>query len=410
MVELLSPVQDFVSLKAAINAKADAVYFGLKEFSMRQAAKNFKLSELKKVTALCHKNKIKAYLTLNTIIYENELRKIKKIIKAAKLAGIDAVHAWDMSVISECIKNKVLIHLSTQASVSNSDAAKFYTKQGIKRIILARECSLEQIKEIKKNLPKLEIETFIHGAMCVSISGRCFISQFLFNKSANRGECLQPCRREYLVEDIEEGHKLKLGSNYIMSPKDLCALPFIEKLIEAKIDSFKIEGRNRSPEYVKTVTSVYRKAIDFYVKNRKRKNSGNFRKEFAVLKQSLLEELKSVYNRKFSSGFYISMPTNDDWTDIYGSKATTNKVYVGKIVHFYSKLNVAELKLETGILSTGEIIMIQGPTTGVHEQKLVSMEDSHNKISNAKKGDLVAIKLEKPVRRNDKLFVIRIAN
>ncbi|MBR9691929.1 U32 family peptidase [Candidatus Woesearchaeota archaeon] len=387
MVELISPAGDWISLRAAIQAGADAVYFGLKEFSMRAKAKNFKLNELKKVVELCHENKVKAYLTLNTIIYEDELDKIKIILEKVKEAKIDAIHAWDMAVVKEALKLKIEVHLSTQASVSNSEAAKFYKKLGVKRIILARECSLNQIKEIKKNV-KIEIETFVHGAMCVSISGRCFISQFEFGKSANRGECIQPCRREYIVED-EEGKKLKLGSNFIMSPKDLCALPFIDKLVKVGIDAFKIEGRNRSPEYVKVVTEAYREAID----------KGFYKK--------LLEKVKSVYNRGFSSGFYLDIPTSDDWTDVYGSKAKKKKVYVGKIVHFYGKIKVVEIKLETKGLKQGDVLMVQGPTTGVHEQKISSMEIKHKKIKEAKKGKMVAVRLSKTARKNDKVFVIK---
>jgi putative protease len=402
--ELISPVQDFVSLTAAINAKADAVYFGLKEFSMRANAKNFNVSELKKVAEICHKNKIKAYLTINTIVYENEIEKIKNILKKVKEAEIDAIHAWDMSVIKEALKLGIEVHLSTQASVSNSEAALFYKKLGIKRIILARECNLKQIKEIKKKVKGIEIETFIHGAMCVSVSGRCFISQFLFNKSANRGECLQPCRRRYYLEDVEEGHRLELGNDYVMSPKDLCALPFIEKLIEIGIDAFKIEGRNRSPEYVKIVTEVYRAAIDFYFANKHKKD---FKTNFEALKKQLLEELKSVYNRGFSPGFYIGLPTNEDWAGIYGSKATAQKVYVGKIIHFYNKINVAEVKIETGKISIGDKIMIQGPTTGVYEQKVESMEVEHKKINEAKKGDVFAIKLQVIARKSDKVFIVK---
>jgi len=389
MVELLSPMQDFVSLRAAIDAGADAVYFGLKEFSMRATAKNFKLNELKKVIDICHKNKIKAYLTLNTIVYENELNEIKQILKKVKQAKADAIHAWDMSVVNEALKLRIPVHLSTQASVSNSEAAKFYKKLGVKRIILARECSLDDIKKIKKEVKGIEIEVFVHGAMCISISGRCFISQFEFNKSANRGECLQPCRRDYIIED-EEGNKLRLGKNYVLSPKDLCALPIIDKLIKAGVDAFKIEGRNRSPEYVKTVTEVYREAID----NRK------------ADKKKLFEKLKTVYNRGFSTGFFLGIPTKDDWADVYGSRATARKIYIGKIIHFYSKIKVAEVKIESKELRLGDRLMIQGPTTGVFEQKLTSMEVKHKKIKQAKKGNLVAVKLEKPVRKNDKVYLI----
>ena len=389
--ELLSPVQDFVSLRAAIDAGADAVYFGLKKFSMRAKAKNFELKELKEVVNICHKEKIKAYLTLNTIIYENELEELKQILKSAKQAKIDAVHAWDMAVVREAKKLNIPVHLSTQASVSNSESALFYKNLGIKRIILARECSLDQIKDIK-NKAKIEIETFVHGAMCVAVSGRCFTSQFLFKKSANRGECLQPCRRKYFIEDVEEHHRLQINGDesgsYVMSPKDLCTLPFIDKLIKSGIDSFKIEGRNRSPEYVKEVTEAYRAAID----------NGYTPK--------LLEKVKNVYNRGFCSGFYLGLPTNDDWTDVYGSKAQKKKIYIGKIIHFYPKIKVAELKVESNGLSVGDKIMIQGSSTGIFEQILNSMEVNHKRILNINKG-LVAIKLNNLVRKKDKVFVVK---
>jgi putative protease len=390
MVELISPVQDFTSLKAAIDAGADAVYFGLKEFSMRAKAKNFNLSELNKVAKYCHENKVKAYLTLNTIIYENELNKIKKILKKAKEAEVDAVHAWDFSVVKEALKLRIPIHLSTQASVSNSDAAKFYKKLGISRIILARECNLKHIRQIKKKVKGLEIEVFIHGAMCVAVSGRCFTSQFLFNKSANRGECLQPCRREYTITD-EEGKRLKVGSSYILSPKDLCTLPFIGKLIKAGIDAFKIEGRNRSPEYVKTVTEAYREAID--------------NKDFD--RNKLLRKLKAVYNRDFSSGFYFGLPTAKDFTDAYGSKAAERKIYIGFVKNFYKKPGAAEIRLEAGDLRVGDRIMIQGNKTGVIEEKIISIEINNKKVKTGRKGQRIGVKLSKQVRLNDRVYVVR---
>lgn len=274
--ELLAPAGNWIMLRAAINAKADSIYFGLKQLNMRMTAGNFELNELKNIAAECHKNKIKAYLCLNTIIYDKEIKELKNILNKAKEAKIDAVICWDFSVISECEKLNLPVHLSTQASMSNFEAVKALKSKfkNISRINLARELSLEQIKniikKIKKNKLKVEAECFIHGAMCVSISGRCFLSQHLFSKSANRGECLQPCRREYVVYDPEDKYKLKLGRSYVMSPKDLCALPFIDKLIEAGISAFKIEGRNRSPEYVKTVTEVYREAIDAVEKDLKK--------------------------------------------------------------------------------------------------------------------------------------------
>ncbi|MBW3012117.1 U32 family peptidase, partial [Candidatus Woesearchaeota archaeon] len=265
MTELLSPAGDWPSLNAAISSGCDAVYFGVKGLNMRAGAKNFEIQELSKLAKKCHDNNVKCYLTLNAVMYDDELAKIKKIIQEAKKAKVDAVIAWDFSVINECRKQGIDVHLSTQASVSNFDALEFYSKY-VSRIVLARELSLEQIKEIKQKIKKhklnIEIETFIHGAMCVSVSGRCYTSQFLFRKSANRGECLQPCRRQYNVKDIETGDELKLENHFVMSPKDLCTIDFIDKMIDAGIDVFKIEGRNRAPEYVGVVTECYRKAID----------------------------------------------------------------------------------------------------------------------------------------------------
>ncbi len=392
--ELLSPVQDFTSLKAAIDAGADAIYFGIKELNMRIGAKNFELKDTKKVIETCHKHKVKAYFTLNTIIYDKEIKKVKTILKKLKKEKIDAIICWDYSVISECEKLNLPIHLSTQANVSNFETIKFLKKKikNLKRINLARELSLEQIKniinQIKKNKLKVEIETFIHGAMCVSISGRCFLSQNIFNKSANRGECLQPCRRKYLIKDSEEQHELQLGEDYIISPKDLCTIEIINKLIAAKINAFKIEGRNRSPEYVKTVTECYRQSID-----------KGFNKQ-------LLTKLKSVYNRGFSTGFYLGKPINQ-WSKAYGSKATIKKIYIGKVKNFYKKHSVAEILIESNKLKLDDKIMFQGPTTGVTEQTLTSMEKNHKKIKKAKKGQKIAIKTNHLVRENDKVFLLK---
>lgn len=393
MIELLSPVADRVMLKAAIDAGANSVYFGLKNLNMRATAANFSLEELPEIVKQCHASKVKAFLTLNTIIYNNEIEEIKKIIKSAKEAGIDAIICWDLAVIQECKKQKIPFHVSTQASIANSEAAKFYKQLGAERIILARECTLEQIKEIKKNVD-IEIETFVHGAMCVSVSGRCFMSHHIFKKSANRGECLQPCRREYKIVD-EENNELIVGNDYVLSPKDLCALPFIDKLIEAGVTAFKIEGRARSPEYVKTVTECYRTAIDAH-------KEGKFTKELA---EKLVEQLKTVYNRGFSAGFYLGMPTGEDFTDAHGTKATQVKQYVGYVIDFYKNQGVAAVKLEAGGLKIGDKIIIQGQKTGVQEQKVESMEISNKPVKEAGKG-LVGIKLNFEARENDQVFLI----
>ncbi len=396
---LLSPVQDFISLKAAIEAGADAIYFGIKGLNMRAGAKNFELKDLKEITKICHKNKVKAYLALNVIVYDSELMQVDNILKRAKQAKIDAIICWDMAVLKKARQLKLETHLSTQASVSNYESARFYSKLGIKQIILARELDIIQIKKIikkiKDNKLKLNIETFIHGAMCVSVSGRCFLSQQLFNKSANRGECLQPCRRKYLIKDPEENHELFLGEDYVMSPEDLCTIDIIDQLIEARIDCFKIEGRNRSPEYVKVTTECYRYAIDSYLE-------GKLTKE---LKQQLKDKLATVYNRGFSTGFYLGKPI-DRWSHAYGSKATTKKEYIGYIKNFYNKINVAEIKVESGSLSKGDNLMIQGPTTGVKESILDEMQIERKEATRAKKGDNIGIKLNFKARMNDKVYKI----
>ena len=391
--ELLSPVFDFTSLNAAISAGCDSVYFGLKELNMRINARNFRLNEIKRVVATCRKNNVKSYLTLNTIIYGSELEKLKRILVEAKKAKIDAVICWDFSVIKGAGKLKIPIHISTQASVSNLEAVDFYKKLGAKRIILARELNLEQIIKIIKN-SKIEMERFVHGAMCVSVSGRCFMSQFVFGKSANRGDCVQPCRRRYLLKDLEEGYELELENNHVLSPKDLCALPFIEKLIESGIHAFKIEGRSRSPEYVKTVTSCYRKAIDAYFENKLTKE----------LKNKLIHDLEKVSTRGFSSGFYLGKPINEFIESNNQSK--TKKTFIGIIKNYYRKNGVAEIKLFTRKLKLNDTIMIQGPTTGVIDQKVNSMEIEHKKISEAEKGMEIGIKLDKIVRKNDKVFLM----
>lgn len=388
--ELLSPAGDFIGLKAALQGKCDAVYFGIKGMNMRAGAKNFELKDLAEIKRIC--GKTKRYLTLNTIVYDNEIKKVEEIIKKAK-KYVDAVICWDLSVIALCRKHKVKFHISTQASVSNSKSALFYKKLGAERIIPARECTLEQVKEIK-NKAKIDVEAFVHGAMCVSVSGRCFMSQFTFGKSANRGECLQNCRREYIVKDIDKEFELNLGNNYVMSAKDLCALPFIEKLIESGITSFKIEGRNRPPEYVKTITECYREAIDAYYKKKLTKK----------LKEKLLKKLKTVYNRDFSNGFYFGKRISE-FTDEYGSKASSRKEYIGKVINYYAKNSVAEVLIESNEFEKGNELMIQGPTTGVLSFKAEEIMQNDRRTDKAKRGT-ATIKVSGRARKNDKVYLI----
>jgi len=386
--ELLAPAGNFPCLIAAINSGANAVYFGLKEFNMRARAKNFTLKDLIKIKKLCNnKNKeIKKYLTLNTIIYNNELKKLEKIIKKVK-SYVDAIICSDIAVMLLCKKNKIPFHVSTQCSVSNSETAKFYKKLGAERIVLARELNLKQIKEISKII---DTEIFIHGAMCVAISGRCFTSQFLFNQSANRGSCIHPCRREYSVKD-KEGNELKVENNFIFSAKDLCTLPFIEKIKKSGVKALKIEGRNKEPEYVDTVVRVYRKAIDKKLSKKEIKNA--------------LEQLNKVYNKGFSSGFYLGLPTSDDFSKTEHSSSTQSKRFIGKITHYYPKIGVGLLRLNTGILKIGDEVIITGKTTGILKHKIQSMEINHKPVEKVKKGQDVGLKIPF-CRKNDEVYKI----
>ncbi len=387
--ELLAPAGNFAMLVTAINAGADAVYFGLKEFNMRARAKNFTIKDLPKIQKICRPKRIKKYLTLNTIIYDNELKKVEKIIKKAK-PYINAIICSDISVLMLCRKHNVPFHISTQCSVSNSKTAEFYKKLGAKRIVLARELNLKQIKKISRIIP---VEIFIHGAMCVSVSGRCFTSQFLFNQSANRGACIQPCRRPYKVYHIKDNQEqeLKIQNKHVLSAKDLCALPFINKLKKANISSFKIEGRNKEPEYVDTVTKVYRKAIDEKLTKQKIKAG--------------IEELKKVYNKGFSSGFVLKTPTSDDFSKSEHSSATQSKKFIGKITHYYPKLKVGLLKLNAGTLKLEDHIFIIGKTTGLLKHKITSMEIKNKPVKSVKKSQDVAIKLPK-CRKGDEIYKV----
>ena len=404
--ELLAPAGSFPSLVAAVNAGADAVYFGLKEFSMRVNAKNFEIKDLKKINEICGgrhsvhpkegreplrgpklQNKgVKKYLTLNIIVYDEEIEKIKKILKKVK-GKVDAIICWDLSVINLCRELKIPFHISTQASVSNSEAAKFYKKLGAERIVLARELNLKQIKKISKII---DIECFVHGAMCVAISGRCFMSQDLFGRSANRGECVQVCRRSYVVKD-SEGRELKLNNKTVMSAKDLCVLPFIEKLKKAGINSFKIEGRNRDARYVDSVVRVYRKALDKKLSKEEIKKG--------------LEELEKVYTKGFSSGFYTGIPTSDDFSNEEHSKATERKEFVGKIMHYYPKANVGTILIVDKGLKIGDEICIIGKTTGIEKIKIKSLEIKNKKINSGIRGQEVGLKLPR-VRKNDEVYKI----
>ncbi len=398
--EILSPIQDLTSLRAAIDAGADAVFFGVQGYNMRVSAKNFTLEDIATVTTIAHEAGVKAYLALNTIIYQEELAGMEAVLKSAKSAQVDAVICWDLAVVEKAREIGLTVHVSTQASVANAESALFYKRLGATRVVLARECNLEQIVAIKEKAG-IEVETFIHGAMCVSVSGRCFLSQFATCHSANRGACLQPCRRRYLIKDADSDLEYELGPEYLLSPKDLCALPFIEKLVLAGIDCFKIEGRNKSPEYVHDVTSVYREAVDFVWDNKEHLHEKECMEQLTQLKERLLPKLERVFNRGFSSGFYLGKPI-DEWSRAADSQATERKVHVGEVVHYYAKPGVAEVMILTDeTLSIGDAILVQGPTTGSVRATIESMEVEHVQVDCATKGRTVAIKIATRVRPHD---------
>lgn len=409
--ELMAPAGDMISLRAALDSGADAVYFGIVSMNMRANAKNFAVEDLPEVAKQCHAANAKAYLALNTIIFDHETDLAEKLIAAAAEAGIDAIICWDFSVVELTLKHKMKVILSTQMSVANAHSMAFlYKSFGICRFVLARECTLEEITSIRSNLKqllgadadKIEIEVFAHGAMCVSVSGRCFMSQFAFGESANRGECRQPCRREYLIKDIREGKEFLLGQNYVMSPKDLCSLPFLEKLLDAGVDSLKIEGRGRSAEYVSEVTKCYRRFIDFYMENR---NKPTFETEVEALRKELLEKADAVFNRGFSDGFFFGRQISE-WSGGNGSKATHRKTHLGIVTNFFKKVTVAEIKVEARDFNVGDELMFQGPTTGVKTLKVISIEEDGKSVETARKGSVVGVKLSDVVRENDQVFMI----
>ena len=382
-------------LRAAVKAGADAVFFGIDKLNMRAKAKNFTLDNLPEVVEFCKEHNVDTHLTINSIVFNDELQDVETIVKEAKQTGVDLIICWDMSVIDQCIKYEMPFCISTQASISNASSVNSYKRLGAKRVVLARECTLDMIKEIKQNTD-MEIETFIHGAMCVAVSGRCFMSHHVFGNSANRGDCIQPCRREYKIYDETDDASFLIGEDYVMSPKDLCTIEFIDQLIEAGIDSFKIEGRKRSPEYILKVVSVYRKAIDLYFENTLTDE----------IKKNMFEELKSVYNRGFSKGFYFGTPSGDDYAEKYGSQATTRKIYVGKVLNYFKKTNVVHVKIESNSIAIGDEAYFIGTTTGVINLKIESLQIDDAGIETANKGDEVTFKCEEVVRRNDQLFKV----
>ena len=405
-VELLSPAGSFEALHAAIQGGADAVYFGVEQLNMRaRATMNFDITDLMTIAAICHEHNVRSYLTLNTILYDHDLALMKNIINAAKLAGIDAVIASDQAVIQYAASHKMAVHISTQLNITNIETVQFYAHFS-DVMVLSRELSLRQIKQIchtieKENIcgpsgNKVQIEVFAHGALCMAVSGKCYLSLHTQNASANRGACLQNCRRKYKVIDMEEGHELELDNEFIMSPKDLCTIGFLNELIDTGVQVLKIEGRGKSADYVQTVTSCYRKAIDAYY-------DGSFSLAKA---ESWIEKMRQVYNRDFWGGYYLGKELGE-WTNSAGSKALTRKIYIGKGNHYYPKTGIAEFLVEAYSLKLGDKVMVISAHNGVTETIITSLHvNARGAQDTAIKGDLCAFPLQVPVKPSDKLYKI----
>ncbi len=401
----MAPVGSYESLLAAINAGANSVYFGISKLNMRsRSSANFGVEDLKKIAETCHHKNVKAYITLNTVIYDDDIELMNEIVDAAVSSNIDAIIGTDQSVLFYCNEKGIPVHASTQLSISNIQSVRFYSKF-CDVMVLARELNLDQISLITKTIKEenicgpsgklVRIEVFAHGALCMAVSGKCFISEHQHDASANRGACYQSCRREYTVFD-DRGEELKLENNFILSPKDLNTISFLDKIIEAGVRVLKIEGRGRSPEYVKTIVETYKKALTLIDEN-------TYSPEEI---EKLNKKLMTVFNRGFYEGHYLGKHSNDWNSTVYGSKASTKKVYVGKGVKYFKNISVGEFQMESDSLKIGDTILIIGPTTGVVEQLVTELRFNDNKVTEVSKGDRFSMPTENIIRNSDKLYKV----
>ena len=401
----MAPVGSYEALSAAIQAGAGSVYFGIGRLNMRsKSAKNFTLDDLNKIATICNENNVKSYVTINTVVFDAELDDMRELVDAVKANGISAIIASDQSVIQYARQIGVEVHMSTQCNITNIEAIRYYS-QFADVMVTAREVSVEQVKAITRKIeeqnirgPKgelIRIEVFCHGALCMAVSGKCYLSLDNFNTSANRGACVQPCRRGYTVQDRDKEITLNIDNEYIMSPKDLCTLPFLDKVLDAGVKILKIEGRGRSPEYTKVTVGVYSEAV-------KAIQNGEFTEEKVA---AWTERLRSVYNRDFWDGYYLGRKTGE-WTQRYGSQATKTKIFVGTVTNFFGKINVAEIRMETQDLKVGDDIMIIGPTTGVYEDTVSEIRVDLKAVESTEKGELCSIPAKDVVRRGDKVYKV----
>ena len=404
-IELMAPAGSFESLQAALDNGADSVYFGVEQLNMRaRSSINFTLDDLDEIARRCKEKNVRTYLTLNTIIYDHDLSIIKTLLDRAKQAHITAVIAMDQAVIAYARQIGMEVHISTQINITNIETVKFYALFA-DTMVMSRELSLRQIKKISEQIEReqvkgpsgnlVEVEIFGHGALCMAVSGKCYLSLHSHNSSANRGACKQNCRKKYTVIDQESGFEIELDNEYMMSPKDLCTLDFLDQVIDTGAKVLKIEGRGRAPEYVATVIHTYREAIDAYYE-------GTYTKEKV---EKWMEALATVYNRGFWGGYYLGQKLGE-WSGVPGSQATQKKVYIGKAMHFFPKTNISEFKIEAFDIKRGDKLLITGPTTGVQELILEDMYVNDQLSESAKKGDSCTFRTEFRTRPSDKLYKI----
>ena len=402
-IELMAPAGSFESLQAALDNGADSVYFGVEQLNMRaRSSINFTLDDLQEISHRCKQKNVRTYLTLNTIIYDHDLSIIKTLLDKAKQADITAVIAMDQAVIAYARQIGMEVHISTQINITNIETVKFYALFA-DTMVMSRELSLRQIKKICEQVERdqvkgpsgnlVEIEIFGHGALCMAVSGKCYLSLHSHNSSANRGACKQNCRKKYTVIDQESGFEIELDNEYMMSPKDLCTLDFLDQVIDTGAKVLKIEGRGRAPEYVATVIRTYREAIDAYYE-------GTYSKEKV---EKWMEALATVYNRGFWGGYYLGQKLGE-WSGVPGSQATQKKVYIGKAMHFFPKTSISEFKIEAFDIKRGDKLLITGPTTGVKELVLEDMYVNDVLANSAKKGDSCTFRTEFRTRPSDKLY------
>jgi putative protease len=403
VVEIMAPVGSYESLMAAIQGGAGSVYFGVEHLNMRsRSANNFSLDDLRKIVKIATKNNVKTYLTLNVEIFDGEIPLMHQVLQAAKDAGVSAVIAADVSVIQHARSIGLEVHISTQVNITNIEAVKFYSMFA-DVVVLAREMNLGRVWEISDHIKRdsvkgpsgelVRLEMFVHGALCMATSGKCYLSLHEMNSSANRGSCLQTCRRAYTVTDKETGAELEIDNEYIMSPKDLKTIHFLDKMLDAGVSVLKIEGRARSAEYVKTTVQCYREAVEAYFDN-----------SFTPDKvEDWNNRLASVFNRGFWDGYYLGQRLGE-WSKNYGSLATKRKLYIGKCTNYFDKIKVAEFKLETANLKVGDEILITGPTTGVIETVVNEIRAELLPVDEGKKGERISVPIDIKLRRADKLY------